>query len=110
MALHIVDLRYADEPLGAIAYNDADKTITVTGDNDGGHLTRVRSYMSKEQTYLIPTANPKGKDDGELREDKAKPSEGLMYFELALCELHAKTGVWVEWETERKEEAPEVVD
>ena len=109
MALHIVDLSFADEPLGTIAYNDESKTITVTGDNEGGHLTRVRTYMSRERTFTIPTANPKDQDDGELREDKAKPSESLMYFELALCELHAKTGVWVDWESERKE-TEKVVD
>jgi hypothetical protein len=101
--LHTIDLEYEGEIVGSISYNTELKEILVFGGGDKNALNRVRSYMSRERTFTIPTANPEGMDDGEIREDTAKPSDSLMYFELALCELWANTEVWVDWETERKD-------
>ncbi len=80
---------------GNVIYDEKTKELEVDLDNTI-MKNAVSSYLRTEREYWIPT----GDGIDEFRVDKAKPTESLMYMELALSSLWGNTGVWVDWETE----------
>ena len=52
--------------------------------------------MTTEREYKIPESNV----IDDYRVERKVPTESEMHFELALCNLHANTGVWVRWDKE----------
>lgn len=81
--------------IGEITYEEETKVIEVIGDHPA--LKKVKRYMGTTREFMIPVSQ----ELDDYRIDKAKPGDQLTYFELALCTLHANTGVWVDWKSQR---------
>ena len=79
---------------GVISYQLKDGRIlfTVTFPN-ADIVEDVQQYCTAKRDFKIPESN---KID-DFRVDNVSPLAGIVYFELALCELYINTGVWVEW-------------
>jgi len=60
---------------------------------DSTVVDTVTKFLNTEREFYIPES----KNIDDYRIDKAKPVEHITYFELALCVLHANTGIWVKW-------------
>jgi hypothetical protein len=77
---------------GMVEYDEAASRVTVTFDGPAGaavaHLTEPREFQVPESQRI---------DD--YRVETARPTDSRMHMELALCELYAETGFWVDWET-----------
>jgi len=81
---------------GFVSYNLKKKIITV----EFNHPIKkgvVERYLGTRQEFKIPESN---KID-DYRIDVAFPKDEQTYFELAMNELYTKTGVFVDWETEK---------
>lgn len=81
---------------GTVEYFEKDKTYVVSID-DSLISEAVQTHLNTEREFFIPETP--GLDD--YRTDVAMPTDNSMYFSLALCTLHAETGVWVHWNSKR---------
>ena len=82
---------------GTVIYDPDTKEVKVNFPNS--ELDQeVKQYLTTKRTYRIPV----GPGIDQDREDVAFPTDSAMYFDLAMCCLYAKTGVWVDWSTERE--------
>lgn len=77
---------------GYVQYNEDTKDIQVVFPNDTIG-SEIDTYLNTKRIYRIPESQ---KID-DFREELAYPSDGMMYFELAMCELWANTDVYVHW-------------
>ena len=79
---------------GTIEYNDSKAVVNIEGPvkND------IERYLHTSRKYWIPESQR----IDDFRIDTAKPVDSLTYFELALCTLFDKLGVYVDWYFKRK--------
>jgi len=91
----------ADGAAGTVRYFEDTKEVEV--EHPTAKVSQdVAGYLTKQREFRIPESD----DIDDFRVDKAKPTDSLMYMELALCTLYAEIGAWVDWDTEeRREEA-----
>ncbi|MFC1876624.1 hypothetical protein ACFL2E_05045 [Thermodesulfobacteriota bacterium] len=54
---------------------------------------QIIQYLNTPQEYRIPESQR----IDDFRIDWAKPTDDMMYFDLALCTLHNELGLWVAW-------------
>lgn len=88
---------HKDNQDGQVSYNTRTKALDVNFP-DEDVAKEITSYLSRRRKYRIPESNV----IDDYREEVANPKDSLMYMELALCTLWAKTGVTVNWETQRR--------
>lgn len=81
-----------DNKSGSVSYNIKTKKVTVVFP-DAGTKNEIVSYLHTQRIFWIPESSRL--DD--YREDYNFPFDNETYFRLALCTLHANTGVWVNW-------------
>jgi len=80
---------------GTITFDNVEnKKVNFSLDfGDDGVKSEVENYLTTEQEFWIPESDR----IDDYRVDKEKPTKSPMYFSLALCTLHSKHGVWVNW-------------
>jgi hypothetical protein len=81
--------------IGQINYDPKTKDLEVDFPVAAGQQ-RVINYLTTEKSFRIPESQ---KID-DYRIDKARPTESLMYMELALCTMLAKINARPLWNTQ----------
>jgi len=78
---------------GEVKYNKVTKAIIV--DFPAASVKKdIEKYLETKHEFRIPESA----EIDDFRVDNKYPKENLTYFELAMCNLYAHTGVWVVWE------------
>ena len=84
------------EDRGIVHYNPNKKEFRIEHTNPAV-VAKIKQYLSTKREYRIPESS----EIDDFRVDRAYPKDNITYFNLAMCELFTKTGVWVHWETEK---------
>ncbi len=83
---------------GTVKYDPKKQSVFV--DFPDEEVTgKIMEYLNTPREYKIPESQ--GIDD--YRIEKKLPTESTMYLELALNTLWARTGVFVDWSTEKED-------
>ena len=77
---------------GSVRYIPSTQNLTVDFP-DPEIRKKVERYLVTKRVYFIPESQV----IDDYREEWAVPTDSLMHMKLALCMLHSKTGVWVDW-------------
>ena len=83
---------------GVVSYHEKLKLVDVQL-KDELAKRQVEEHLSTPRIFRIPESQ---KID-DFREETVLPTESLMHWELSMCTLFVKTGVWVDWATYKKE-------
>ncbi len=83
---------------GSVSYDDSKKKVTVVFP-DKKIKQEIEKYLATKQDFRIPESQ----EIDDYRVDNAAPVDNQTYFELAMCTLYSKLGVWVDWNSERQE-------
>lgn len=93
----IVPVKKGDQQ-GEVTFDDKNNKVTVDFPDPDVNKAII-DFLHTEKEFQIPQSNKV--DDYEVV--KALPASALGYFELGMCTLYARTGVWVQWEGERRQ-------
>jgi hypothetical protein len=78
---------------GTITYDSESKTAVVDLPISKARLATMRKFFTEEREFRIP----RSQEIDDYDEVVAKPVDSLNFFELALSELWASTGIFVLW-------------
>ena len=78
---------------GTITYDDESKTAEVDLKISKARLKTMQKFFTEEMEFRIP----RSQEIDDYDKVMAKPVDSLNFFELALSELWASTGVFVLW-------------
>lgn len=84
---------YDSDSSGIIVYHSKTKELRVSHPN-ARIRDRIRKYLTTKRRFT--TGLPNTKEIG-IQLEMATPTDNINFFEMALCELYSKTGLWVDW-------------
>jgi len=83
-----------NDKVGTVSFNYKTKELIVDFP-DAVIKRQIEKYFNTELEFYIPESPI----IDDYRKDVVKPVSGLIYMELALVEINAREGVWVDWES-----------
>lgn len=86
----------SDKGRGTVVYNDSGIAEVTFSDEEQKH--QIKRYLSTAQKFNIPQSQEI--DDFDIV--KAVPITDRCYYELAMSTLHAKYGIYVNWDLEKE--------